>query len=130
MKKQIQIKIYPNRNSRPDFSVIRKLRDIIPALKSGRKTVIFVSPKLVIPCEMEKEISILDFNLPSEDEIRELFDELVSSLNPENVNLTEDDKILISSSASGLTMQKAENAFCRYKAVSFFCCIVYVYMLE
>ena len=102
-----------DRNSRPDYAVIRKLRDIIPTLKSSRKTIVFISSKLVIPCDMEKEISILDFSLPNEDEIRALINELIDGLNPENVSLTEDDKTLLSRSALGLTMQEAENAFCR-----------------
>lgn len=102
-----------DRNARPDYAVIRKLRDIIPNLKSSRKTIVFISSKLVIPCDMEKEISILDFSLPTETEIKSLLNELISGLNPENVKLTEDEKILLSRSALGLTMQEAENAFCR-----------------
>lgn len=102
-----------DRNARPDYAVIRKLRDIIPNLKSSRKTIVFISSKLVIPCDMEKEISILDFSLPTETEIKSLLNELISGLNPENVKLTEDEKTLLSRSALGLTMQEAENAFCR-----------------
>ncbi len=102
-----------DRNTRPDYAVIRKLRDIIPNLKSSRKTIVFISSKLVIPCDMEKEISILDFSLPTESEIKSLLNELISGLNPENVKLTEDEKTLLSRSALGLTMQEAENAFCR-----------------
>ena len=101
------------RNARPDAAVIRRLRDILPMLKMTRKTVVFVSPKLVIPCDMEKEISILDFDLPNEQEIRGLLDELIEGLNPETVRLSEDDKSLLARSALGLTMQEAENAFCR-----------------
>lgn len=102
-----------DRNSRPDYAVIRKLRDIIPNLKASRKTIVFVSSKLVIPCDMEKEISILEFSLPTETQIKSLLDELISGLNPENVKLTEDEKTLLSRSALGLLMQEAENAFCR-----------------
>lgn len=102
-----------DRNSRPDYSVIRKLRDIIPSLKSSRKTIVFISSKLAIPCDMEKEISILDFDLPNAEEIQSLLEELISGLKPENVHLTNDDKISLSRSALGLTMQEAENAFCR-----------------
>ncbi len=101
------------RNARPDAAVIRRLRDILPMLKMTRKTVVFVSPKLVIPCDMEKEISILDFDLPNEQEIRGLLDELIEGLTPETVKLSEDDKSLLARSALGLTMQEAENAFCR-----------------
>ena len=102
-----------DRNSRPDYAVIRKLRDIIPTLKSSRKTIVFVSSKLVIPCDMEKEISILDFALPNTEEIQALLEDLIGGLNPESVHLTEDEKITLSRSALGLTMQEAENAFCR-----------------
>lgn len=102
-----------DRSSRPDYAVIRKLRDIIPALKSSRKTIVFVSSKLVIPCDMEKEISILDFALPNTEEIQALLEDLIGGLNPESVHLTEDEKITLSRSALGLTMQEAENAFCR-----------------
>lgn len=102
-----------DKSSRPDYNVIRKLRDVLPILKSNRKTVIFISPKLVIPCEMEKEISVLDFELPNADEIKKLLEELIEGLNPKNVKVTEDEKILLSRSALGLTMQEAENAFCR-----------------
>lgn len=102
-----------DRNSRPDYAVIRKLRDIIPTLKSSRKTIVFVSSKLVIPCDMEKEISILDFALPNTEEIQALLEDLIGGLNPESVHLTKDEKITLSRSALGLTMQEAENAFCR-----------------
>lgn len=101
------------RTSRPDYAVIRKLRDIIPLLKSSRKTIVFIASKLVIPCDMEKEISILDFDLPTAEEIKVLLEDLISTLNPENVHLSNDEKILLSRSALGLTMQEAENAFCR-----------------
>lgn len=101
------------RNTRPDYGIIRKLRDIIPMLKASRKTIVFISPRLVIPCDMEKEISVLDFCLPTQDEVTGLLDELISSLSPENVKLTPDEKSTLARAALGLTMQEAENAFCR-----------------
>lgn len=102
-----------DRTTRPDYAVIRKLRDIIPVLKASRKTIVFISSKTVIPCDMEKEISILDFDLPEAEEIQALLENLIEGLNPESVHLSQDDKILLSRSALGLTMQEAENAFCR-----------------
>ncbi len=102
-----------DRNARPEYSVIRKLRDIIPVLKQSRKTIIFVSPRLVIPCDMEKEISVLDFELPSQEEITQLLDELLATLPPEKIKLTADERAVLARSALGLTMQEAENAFAR-----------------
>ena len=111
--KDFHIYFGADRQSRPDYAVIRKLRDIIPELKASRKTVVFLSSKLVIPCDMEKEISILDYDLPTEGEIRNLLNELIATISPENVHLTEDEKTVLARSALGLTMQEAENAFCR-----------------
>lgn len=111
--KDFHIYFGSDRNSRPDYAVIRKLRDVIPILKSSRKTVVFISAKLVIPCDMEKEISILEFPLPNAEEIQSLLEDLISGLSPENVRLSNDDKIMLSRSALGLTMQETENAFCR-----------------
>lgn len=101
------------RNSRPDHAIIRKLRDIIPKLKSSRKTVVFISPHLVIPCDMEKEISILDFPLPNATEIGGLLNELTEGLNQEAIRIDEEGKQQLIKAALGLTMQEAENAFCR-----------------
>ncbi len=102
-----------DRNSRPDYSIIRKLRDILPDLKSSRKTVVFISPRLMIPCDMEKEISVLDFSLPTAEEIKVMLDELCESVSPENIHLSPDEKHELVRSALGLTLQEAENAFCR-----------------
>lgn len=101
------------RGTHMDFTVVRMLRDILTHLKVNRKTVVFLSPRLVIPEDMEKEISILDFPLPSEDEIEEVLDELISGLDSQAVNLASDEKKQLVSAALGLTIQEAENAFCR-----------------
>lgn len=111
--KDFHIYFGADRQSRPDYAVIRKLRDILPELKASRKTVVFLSSRLIIPCDMEKEISILDFELPNEEEIKALLNELIVGINPENVDLSEDEKTMLARSALGLTMQEAENAFCR-----------------
>lgn len=101
------------RNARPDHAVIRKLRDIIPALKSSRKSVVFISPHLIIPCDMEKEISVLDFALPSTEEIEDVLNKLLEGVSEENIHLNDDEKKQLVRSALGLTLQEAENAFCR-----------------
>lgn len=102
-----------DRGARPDHAVIRKLRDILPELKSSRKTVVFVSPQLVIPADMEKEISVLDFPLPTAQELEGLLDELSEGLSPESIRISGEDKTQLAKAALGLTMQEAENAFCR-----------------
>ena len=102
-----------DRGTHPDYLLIRKLRDIIPALQAKRKCIVFLSPKLVIPCDMEKDISVLDFDLPNTEEIKGLLDNLSRGLQPSQIQLTEDEKTQLAEAALGLTMQEAENAFCR-----------------
>lgn len=102
-----------DRGTHPDYMLIRKLRDIIPILQSNRKSIIFLSPKLVIPCDMEKEISVLDFDLPNTEDMKELIETLSTGLQPSQIQLTADEKEQLASSALGLTLQEAENAFCR-----------------
>ena len=111
--KDFHIYFGAERNTHPDHVVIRRLRDALPILKTTRKTIIFLSPRLVIPADMEKEISVVDFPLPSEEELRGLLEELIAGLNPSAVRVSPEEKRELTRSAMGLTMQEAENAFSR-----------------
>lgn len=97
----------------PDYNTIRKVRDIIPDLKLGtvRKTVFFVSPELIIPEGLQKEITIYDFPLPTLAEIKEKFNSMISQNKSVEVNLTEEEKDKLCKAALGLTLQEAESAF-------------------
>lgn len=111
--KDIHVFLGSERGTHADFALVRRFRDILQSLQAGRKNIIFISPKLVIPCEMEKEISILEFDLPSEQEIRDLLDSLCVGFSEEQNTLDENEKQRLVRAALGLTMQEAENAFCR-----------------
>lgn len=96
------------------YEVVRALRDLLPLLYDGAhyKTIFFVSPTLVIPYEMQKEITVLDYPLPTEDEIYAAFDtilrvnDVANSLPPTALHE-------IASAARGMTLREAENAFSR-----------------
>ena len=111
--KDFHIYFGPDRQTRPDYAVIRKLRDLVPNLKSSRKTVVFLSPHLVIPGDMEKDLSVLEFNLPTAEEIEAMLDELTAGLNPDNIRLNAEERGQLVRAALGLTLMEAENAFCR-----------------
>lgn len=111
--KDIHVFFGSERGTHADFVLVRKFRDILQSLQAGRKNIVFLSPKLVIPCEMEKEISVLDFDLPTEQEVRGLLDSLTEGFSEEQVTLDEEGKRRLVKAALGLTMQEAENAFCR-----------------
>lgn len=108
--------VYFGVDHRPiDVDVIRRLRDALPELKyaSTMKNVIFISPRLVIPQDMQKEISIFDFPLPGEKELSDKLNEMLSENSALKVLLDEEGKQQLAKSALGLTLQEAENAFAR-----------------
>nr|QUS63775.1 subunit 4 of 26S proteasome [Haslea silbo]QUS63978.1 subunit 4 of 26S proteasome [Haslea silbo] len=64
-----------------DLSVSRKLRNISRVLKLQPKTIIIIGSDLTIPRELQDLITVLQFELPSEQEITEELTRLVNSLN-------------------------------------------------
>lgn len=111
--KDFHVNFGAERGTQPDQTVIRRLRDLLPELKASRKTVVFIAPRLIIPCDMEKEISVLEFPLPDEEELEKVLDSLTQPLNPQTIRLNPDEKKQLVRAALGLTLQEAENAFCR-----------------
>ncbi len=108
--------VYFGVKNRPiEYGIIRKLRDILGALKNGqlKKNVIFISPQLLIPEDMQKEISVFEFPMPSVDEMTCKIDEMLANNTLVANRLSEEDKEKLSKAALGLTLQEAENAFAR-----------------
>jgi adenylate kinase family enzyme len=99
-----------------DPAVVRSLRELAQALKSTYTTVILLSPTLVIPPELEKEVSVLDVPLPTYRELLDLLKEIVEVVRKNNrarIELTRDDADELVRAAQGLTMSEAENAYAK-----------------
>ncbi|BDG03880.1 AAA family ATPase [Anaeromyxobacter oryzae] len=99
-----------------DPQVVRGLRELAHALKSTYTTVILLSPTLVIPPEIEKEVSVLDVPLPTYRDLLELLKEIVGVVRRSNrakVELTKDDADQLIQAALGLTLSEAESAFAK-----------------
>jgi len=99
-----------------DPSVVRALRELAHALKSTFSTVVLLSPTLVIPPEIEKEVSVLDVPLPGYRDLLLLLKEIVGVVRQGNrarVELTKDDADQLIKAAQGLTLAEAENAFAK-----------------
>ncbi|MDH4285228.1 MAG: AAA family ATPase, partial [Gallionellaceae bacterium] len=98
--------------------LIRQLRDLVPDLKGSRRTLLWLSPLLQIPPELQKDVTVVDLPLPTESEYREVLEQAVTQAraNPTvTVNLDEDAMDAIVKACQGLTRSEAENAL--YKAV-------------
>ena len=94
--------------------VVRKLRDLLEILRNGEysKSVVFVSPILSIPDEMQREITVFDFPLPTEEEILSIF-QVVITKNKLHPQMDECGLMEVARAALGMTALEAENAFCR-----------------
>lgn len=105
---------FGTKHKSPDSTIVRALRDLIPTLKtsSARKNIIFISPDLIIPDTLQKDIVIYDFPLPKLEDIKEKLNRMLSvNRRIDTDELTEEDKDKLCKAALGLTMQEAENAF-------------------
>ena len=101
----------------PDHQVIRKIRDLLPSLKrsASPKNVVIISPVLELPTELEKEITIVDFDLPTFQEIKTVLREMIDANRSGGriiIDLTPEEERL-AKAALGLTLHEAENAFAR-----------------
>ena len=66
-----------------DLSISRKLRNISRILKLQPKTIIIIGSELTIPKELQELITILQFELPLEEEISQELKRLIKSLDIE-----------------------------------------------
>lgn len=63
-----------------DISISRKLKNLSRILKLQPKTIIIMGLELTIPKELQDLITVLNFNLPAENEISQELKRLISSL--------------------------------------------------
>ncbi len=99
-----------------DPAVIRALRDLAHSLKSTYTTVLLLSPTLLIPPDLEKEISVLDIPLPTFADLLGLLKEIVTVLRQAGrvpVELNREEAHQLITAALGLTLSEAENAFAK-----------------
>ncbi|MFN8671403.1 MAG: AAA family ATPase [Candidatus Sericytochromatia bacterium] len=95
--------------------IIRKLRDTANILRSTFKTIIIISPVLKIPVELEKEITVVDYELPNINDLGAILDKLILSLQNSKknveINLDSNAREKMLQGALGLTQLEAENVF-------------------
>ena len=99
-----------------DTSLVRRLRDLTYALKTSYKTLVLLSPILKLPPELEKEITVVDYALPSQEDLGRLLDSIIESVkaNPQvQTELTTEEREQVLSAALGLTATEAENVFAK-----------------
>ena len=96
--------------------VVRQLRDLVGPFKGARKTVVLLSSVLKIPPELEKDLTVVDLEMPGEAELAAVLDETVEQVrdNPRvEVNLDDGGRERIVKALTGLTRAEAENALAK-----------------
>lgn len=89
--------------------VTRSLRDAIESFRGTHKTIILMSPVQQVPVELEKEVVVLDFSLPSMSELNQV---LTAELNKSgNAGITTEGREKLLKAALGLTRDEAEKVF-------------------
>jgi len=99
-----------------NFAVIRKLKEIALHLKNSFKTIVLVSPVLEIPPELDKEITMLNFPLPTREDLAALLDRIVEDVKQfkqVKIDLDEAGRERLLQAALGLTLGEAENVFAK-----------------
>ncbi|HET9130958.1 MAG TPA: ATPase, partial [Terriglobia bacterium] len=99
-----------------DNRVVRLLRDLALRLRGKAQTLVIMGPSLSLPTDLEKDITVVDFALPSSDEIYKKLAEVTDAVK-ENKNvdtkLPSLEREIIVKSAQGLTMDEIESVFAR-----------------
>ncbi len=99
-----------------NFTVVRKLKEIALHLKNSYKTIILISPTLEIPAELEKEVTVINFPLPTLEDLGELLDRIIDELKQYRqvrVELDSAGRERLLQAALGLTLGEAENVFAK-----------------
>jgi SpoVK/Ycf46/Vps4 family AAA+-type ATPase len=101
---------------RHNMAIIRRLREIAASLKNTYKTIVIVSPMLEIPPELEKDLTVVDFDLPRAKDFAMLLDRIIEEVkgNPKlDVNIHAETREAVIHALMGLTLSEAENVLAK-----------------
>jgi|Deesub1362B_J571_1020462.scaffolds.fasta_scaffold00101_58 hypothetical protein len=90
-----------------DPTVIQTIKDAIPLCKTNGTTLAFVSARPAIPTELEKDLTVVHWDLPRENELAEVLRKFAED---NNITLSDEDIQMITKAGLGLTIAEFENA--------------------
>lgn len=103
-------------DNRCNLAVIRRLRDIAYHLRDTYKTLVLVAPMIRLAPELEKDITLLEFDLPQVQDFNRLLERIFDDLKDKTkvrINLDAEARERLVHAASGLTLKEAENVFAK-----------------
>lgn len=90
-------------------ATMRWLRDAIASFKGTQKTIILMSPVQQVPIELEKEVVVLDFQLPDMAELNQVLSQQLEPSRARKITTEAREKLL--RAALGLTKDEAEKVY-------------------
>ena len=99
-----------------NMSIIRRLREVSATMQNTYKTIVIVSPSFEMPPELEKDLTVIDFDLPVENDFAVLLSRIVDEVkdNPKlDVKMDTKTRERIIHSLLGLTVSEAENVLAK-----------------
>src|SRR3569833_96747 len=116
--------VYVFRDLHPFFNnapVVRRVRELAAYLKNSYKTLVIVGPPLQLPLELQKDVAVLEWDLPDADDLGQLLDRTIAEVNEatgRNLQIAPEVRSRILSASSGLTLNEAENVFAKTLVLS------------
>lgn len=92
----------------PNPVLLRTLRNVLLEAKTKQKTLIIAGCRLVLPPELERELTVIEFALPGKEALRHVLDGIRESAGIKSIPSEQEEKVI--DAASGLTTIEAENA--------------------
>lgn len=99
-----------------DARTVRLLRDLATRLRSKHQTLVILSPSLTLPTELEKDVTVVDFPLPTATEIGNMLDQAIAAAAEHDgvdAKVSEQLREQLIHAATGLTMDEIEAVFAR-----------------
>jgi SpoVK/Ycf46/Vps4 family AAA+-type ATPase len=109
--------------------IVRRLRDLAFALKRSYSTLVFLSPVLRVPEHLDKEVVVVDYDLPAAEDLAVILNQIVASVLPKKEPQSTSDEAREASlalevlsparhaalvrAALGLTADEAANVFAK-----------------
>ncbi len=93
----------------PNPILLRKFKDVLLAAKTRQKPMVILGCRLILPPELEREFTIVEFALPGAAELRVVLGGIMDSADIKSIEHTVREKAI--DAARGLTTIEAENAF-------------------
>jgi ATP-dependent 26S proteasome regulatory subunit len=98
----------------PNPMLVRAFKDALQEAKTKNKTFLVLGCRLILPPELERELTVIEYALPGKTELRRVLDGVIASARENKIPIADfkaDAVETILGAASGLTTIEAENAF-------------------